>query len=118
MGQPSGPASDLYSLCVVGYYLVTGARIFDHESAVAFLDAHRSQAPVPPSRRNAAVPKDLEAVILKGLEKAPQDRWPNAFALRQALRGCRDATGWTQERAAEWWTTHAASQGVVAAQEG
>ncbi len=50
------------------------------------LDAVRSHPPEPPTKRNARVPRDLELICLKCLEKNPADRYPTAGALADDLR--------------------------------
>lgn len=66
--------SDLYSLAVVGYFLLTGQPIFDADSVADFIRHHQVSQPVPPSARQHSVPKDLEAVILRCLAKDPGQR--------------------------------------------
>ncbi len=96
--------SDLYSLGVLGYYLVTGMRLFDGENLLEICSHHLQSKPVPPSKRlGRPVPEDLERLILKCLEKEPASRPQGAAALRQALAACRDAGGWTEAQASEWW---------------
>jgi serine/threonine-protein kinase len=65
--------------------------------------------PQPPSARlGAPIARDLEAIILACLAKRPEDRPPSATALREQLRSCAAAAGWTNERAAQWWADHRA----------
>ncbi len=99
----TGPASDLYSLCVTGCYLLTGAPLFEASSVQDVLRCHQSAAPIPPSRRNSSVPADLEAVLLQGLRKRPQERFPSAGEMRQRLLQCSDAGDWDDQQAAQWW---------------
>jgi serine/threonine-protein kinase len=54
------------------------------------------------------VPADLQAVVLRCLEKNPARRFPGADELGQALARCRCADQWTRERAAAWWRDSAA----------
>ena len=104
-----GPASDLYALGAVGYFLLTGVPVFDGANAFTVLGKHAHAAPVPPSERADAVPKSLEAVILRCLEKEPASRYPDASALRDALDACDDVAPWTQSQAKAWWTDHRVS---------
>jgi hypothetical protein len=72
---------------------------------------------VPPRPRVPAVPPDLEAVILRCLRKVPEERFPDAAALRGALAVCADAGRWTEAEAAAWWRAHAnGSTGTTAPQ--
>jgi serine/threonine-protein kinase len=99
-----GPASDLYSLGAVGYYLLTGHRVFEAQSAIEVCVAHATEPPVPPSQRTArAIPADLEAVILQCLEKDPAARPASAEALRDALGALPVARAWDEHAAADWW---------------
>jgi len=70
-GQPAGPSSDIYSLAVVGYELLTGTRPFQGESVVATALAHVVHpAPDLPD----AVPEPLRTTVMAGLAKRPEDR--------------------------------------------
>ncbi len=96
--------SDLYSLGVVGYYLLTGQRLFEGGNLMEICSHHLQSKPVPPSMRlGRPLPEDLERLILKCLEKEPAARPQDAAALRQALGDCQDAGGWTEESACRWW---------------
>jgi serine/threonine-protein kinase len=65
--------------------------------------AHAYVAVVPPSALTATVPADLEAVVVRGLSKKPEDRYATAEALDRALAACADAGKWSEEQAAAWW---------------
>jgi serine/threonine-protein kinase len=65
--------------------------------------AHARDEVVPPSRLQPDVPADLERVILRCLAKNPEDRFPDADSLEQALAECAAADQWTQAHAARWW---------------
>jgi len=95
--------SDLYSLGAVAYFLLTGQPPFVRGTAVQTLAAHLGEAVVAPDRHRADVPADLQAAILRCLEKEPARRFPSAGDLDEALTRCRDANSWTRERAADWW---------------
>jgi serine/threonine-protein kinase len=99
------PRSDLYAVAAVGYLMLTGQHVFAASSVAELLAAHLHAPPVPIRERlGAAVPPDLEALILRGLAKSPADRPPSAAAFREALLGC-DVPRWTQEDARAWWRT-------------
>ena len=89
-GQPVGPRSDLYSIGVMLYELLTGQVPFDAESAVTIALKHVSEAPVPPSQLNPAVPPALEAVVLRALEKDPALRFADADEFAAALLDARE----------------------------
>jgi serine/threonine-protein kinase len=77
--------SDLYSLGILGYQMLTGEPPFTASSTPAMLVKHISERPVPVEQRRADVPTDLGRCIMMLLEKEPQNRFPNATALVAAL---------------------------------
>ena len=69
--------ADIYALGCIAYQMFTGAVPFDAEEVMPILMAHISRVPDPPSRRNPAIPAELETVILKLLAKKPEARVPS-----------------------------------------
>jgi serine/threonine-protein kinase len=94
--------SDLYSLGATAYFLLTGQPPFGRNSRQA-LAAHRWEVPTAPDRLRPDVPADLQTVVLRCLEKDPEQRYESAEALAKALAACDCATEWDQARAAAWW---------------
>jgi serine/threonine-protein kinase len=100
---PLDARTDVYSLGAAAYYLVTGQTPYQGESAVDHIAGHAALPLTPPSQRYSSVPADLEKVILRCMAKLPEDRYPSAAAVKEALRHCRCAGVWNSERAAAWW---------------
>src|ERR1700716_4119031 len=80
-GYAVSAGSDLYSIGVILYELVTGRVPFDAEAAVTIAIKHVSEAPPVPSQFNPSVPPELEQVVLWALNKNPADRPQDADAL-------------------------------------
>ncbi len=97
--------SDMYSLGAVGYFLLTGRSPFEGDRPIKIMIAHAHHDVVPPSQHVATIPRDLEEVILRCLEKAPSRRYQTADELAEALRRCEASGQWTFADAARWWKT-------------
>jgi serine/threonine-protein kinase len=90
-GHAVSQSSDLYSIGVILFELLTGHVPFDAESAVTIALKHVSEAPPAPSMFDPSVPPALEAVTLWALEKDPAARPADADAFILALEDARDA---------------------------
>ena len=77
--------SDLYSLGILGYQMLTGEPPFTASSTPAMLVKHISEVPIPVQQRRADVPPDLARSVMMLLEKDPANRYPTAASLVTAL---------------------------------
>jgi serine/threonine-protein kinase len=98
--------SDIYSLGAVMYLMATGRPPFDYPQPIKVLVAHASESPQPPRELNADVSVELEEIILRCLEKRPEDRFQTVDDLREQLLRVPVETPWTSRVAAEWWNCH------------
>ncbi|MDP1562096.1 MAG: serine/threonine-protein kinase [Pirellulaceae bacterium] len=106
MGRSMDHRSDIYSLAVTAYYLLTGQPPFRHSEPLKVLRAHANEAPPTFESLNVPVPKDLSRVIFKCLSKSPDDRFPDVDSLRHALLECQCTADWNWHHAAQWWKLH------------
>jgi tetratricopeptide (TPR) repeat protein len=121
-GRPGavGPAADTYSLGVIFYEVLTGRPPFQADSTLETLTLVRTQDPVPPSRLRPRLPRDLETICLKCLEKDPRRRYATAGELADDLRRflagepirARPTPAW--ERARKWVRRRPAVAALIA----
>jgi beta-lactam-binding protein with PASTA domain len=90
-GLPVDARSDLYSVAIVLYEMLTGEVPFQGDTPVAIAYKHVTEHPRPPSALNPSLSDDVDAVVMKGLAKNPENRYQSAEEmagdLRRILRG-------------------------------
>ncbi len=95
--------SDIYSLGAVIYYMLTGRPPFESDNPLKVMIAHASQEVVPPREHNATIPRDVEEIVLRCLEKDREHRYQDVATLQRALRELVMEDPWSSDRAHDWW---------------
>jgi len=90
-GEPTDPRSDLYSVGICLYEMVTGKKPFEAGSDYSIMSAHVKDAPRPPVELQPGIPPALNEIILVAIAKDPAARFQTAAAFRNALSNVRGA---------------------------
>jgi len=91
-GEELDPRSDLFSLGVVLYEMATGKKPFATGNVITTLAAVLNQKPVSPRSLNPSLPRDLEGIIGRAMEKDRGHRYPNALAMKGDLQSLKKET--------------------------
>jgi hypothetical protein len=106
--RQSDGRSDLYNVGGVAYWLLTGRPLFPGSSSLDLIIDHVKTIPQPPSSvTDLEIPPELDAIVMKCLEKDPADRYQTAEEMMEALQALDLGTRWSQGQAREWWELHA-----------
>ncbi len=84
-GDPLDRRSDIYALAVLTFQMATGRLPFEASSALAVIKLHLTERPPNPLAYNPTLPVALYDVLLRGMAKAPDDRYPSALAFSEAV---------------------------------
>ena len=81
-----GPRCDIYSLGIILYEMIVGRPPFGHGKLVEIVDRHLREQPIPPTMIDSTVPRALEKIILRALEKEPAARYQSAAEVLRELK--------------------------------
>lgn len=104
--EETTPASDLYSLGCVAYWLLTGGNVFEAPEVMALLLKHITEPPLPLSDCQEGIPEWLDQLVLQCLAKDPTDRPASAIELYQKLDGGLLSESWGNDNAEAWWNAN------------
>ena len=82
-GHTISPKSDIYSLGVVMYEMLTGQVPFNGETAVSIAIKHLQDAPIPPHELRTDIPPLVEAIVLKAMDKNPDNRFTSSEMIKE-----------------------------------
>jgi tRNA A-37 threonylcarbamoyl transferase component Bud32 len=108
--------ADQYAIGGVLYFTLTGRPPFEGGSAMDLMIKHARDPVTPPSKLNPIIPQDLEAVVMRALQKDPNARFADVRELSRALGACACAADWDADHAEVWWREQAAAQAVAQVQ--
>ena len=90
MGEPVGPQSDLYSLGIVLYEMLTGTLPYDAETSIGIAMKHINGHLIPPAEVNPEIPEGINTITVRLLAKNPEDRYADAHELIRDLERVLD----------------------------
>jgi serine/threonine-protein kinase len=95
-GEQTDGRSDLYSLAVMVYQCLTGDLLFKATTPIGVMLMHATEPPPPIRQKRADISSGIEQVLIKGLAKQPNDRFPTAHAFMQAFQAAAGVTALQQ----------------------
>jgi serine/threonine-protein kinase len=99
--------ADVYALGCVAYHLLTGQLVFEADTPMKMMLQHVRAEPIPPSKRTELpIPGELDELVLRCLQKNPDDRPQDAGELLRLLTRVNLRDVWTDESAQRWWELH------------
>ena len=116
-----GPPADVYALGAILYQMLTGRPPFAGATALETIDQVRFNEVVPPSRLRPNVPRDLETIVLKSLQKEPAKRYASAISFAEDLerflegRAIRARPVSVTEKVVKWCRRKPGTAGMLAA---
>ena len=105
-GQKPDCRGDIYSLALVGFYLLSGRVPFEDDNPVVLVVAHATIQPPSLEDFGVEVPSDLSNIITKCLSKHAAERFQTPRELEDALDGCVCSHAWSWRDAEAWWQRH------------
>jgi serine/threonine-protein kinase len=109
-----GAAADIYSVGAVGYFLLVGEPVFAGTTTMEVCLKQVHEPPMPPtSRSSQPIPRELDELVLRCLDKRPEARPTSAAALQACLTELQGHLVWSAGDADAWWSQ--TSGGVIAA---
>jgi serine/threonine protein kinase len=109
-----GARADLYALGGVAYWLLTGQLVFEQDTPMAIVVDQVKTEPAPPSQRTELdIPEELDRIVLKCLEKDPDNRFQSAMELEAESAAISGPKDWDANSAEQWWQLHQPGAGAV-----
>jgi len=85
-GDDVTPLTDVYALGVIAYEMLTGGRPFDAANQATLITRTLTETPVPAAHRRSGLAPEVDAVVMRALEKEPARRWPSVSVFVDALQ--------------------------------
>ncbi len=105
-GEPLDPRSDVFALGVVAHECLTGLRLFHGRSPEDGMRAALETTVAPPSKTNPQVTAEIDAVVMKALQRRRDDRYATALEFGRAIEKAAPGVIWHPEQTAELVTQH------------